>query len=73
MLICESNADDLILEPFPVEKFLKGQRVIVKEGIFTGVEGVVARFMGQQRVGITIEGLFTMTTAYVPTAFLELK
>lgn len=71
MLICESNADDLILEPFPVEKFLKGQRVIVKEGIFTGVEGVVARFMGQQRVGITVKGLFTMTTAYIPTAFLE--
>lgn len=72
MLICESNADDLILEPFPVEKFLKGQKVIVKDGLFAGVEGIVARFMGQQRVGITIEGLFTMTTAYVPTAFLEI-
>lgn len=72
MRICESNIDDLILEPFPVNKFLKGKRVIVTEGPFTGVEGVVARFMGQQRVGITIEGLFTMATAYVASAFLEI-
>lgn len=71
MLICDSNAEDILLEPFVVEKFLKGQRVIIKEGDFAGVEGIVARFQGQQRVGIAIEGLMTMVTAYVPSAFLE--
>lgn len=71
MLICESNAEDLILEPFTVEKFIKGQRVRVIKGPFSGVEGIVARFMGQQRVGISIEGLFTMATAYIPSSFLE--
>lgn len=71
MLICESNVEDILMKPFVVEKFLRGQRVIIKEGDFAGVEGVVARFQGQQRVGIAIEGLMTMVTAYVPSAFLE--
>lgn len=69
-LICEADASDVILEPITVPKFLKGQRVLVKQGPFAGVEGIVARFMGQQRVGISIEGLMTMVTAYVPSAFL---
>lgn len=71
MLICDSDAEDILLEPFVVEKYLRGQRVIIKEGDFAGVEGVVARFQGQQRVGIAIEGLMTVVTAYVPSAFLE--
>lgn len=71
MLLCDTKANDILLEPFVVEKFLKGQRVKIKEGDFAGVEGVVARFQGQQRVGIVIEGLMTMITAYVPSAFLE--
>lgn len=71
MLICDSEEEDIILEPISAEKFMKGQQVIVKEGPFIGVQGIVARFMGQQRVGISIDGLFTMTTAYVPSAFLE--
>lgn len=71
MLICDSEEEDIILEPITAEKFIKGQHVLVKEGPFAGVQGIVARFMGQQRVGISIDGLFTMTTAYVPSAFLE--
>lgn len=71
MLICGANVDDILLEPFVVEKFQKGQHVVIKEGVFAGVEGVVARFKGQQRVGVVIEGLMTMVTAYVPGAFLE--
>lgn len=70
MIICNSGVDDILLQPFPVEKFQKGQRVVITEGEFKGVEGVVARFQGQQRVGIVIDGLLTMTTAYIPSAFL---
>lgn len=69
--ICNSEVEDILLEPYVVEKFLKGQRVLVKEGPFAGVEGVVARFCGQQRVGISINGLLTIATAYIPTAFIE--
>lgn len=72
MIICNSGVDDILLQPFPVEKFQKGQRVVITEGEFKGVEGVVARFQGQQRVGIVIEGLLTMTTAYIPSAFLKI-
>lgn len=71
MLICDSDAKDIIIKPNTLLKFLEGQRVIIKEGPFSGVEGIVARFMGQQRVGVVIEGLLTMVTAYVPSAFLE--
>lgn len=71
MLICNSNADDTLFEPYTIEKFCKGQEVLVKEGMFAGVRGIVARFKGQQRVGITIKGLLTAVTAYVPSAFLE--
>lgn len=71
MLICDSAAEDIRVEAFAEPKFLKGEHVIVKEGPFAGVEGIVARYRGQQRVGIAIEGLLTIATAYVPTSFLE--
>ena len=43
----------------------------VTEGDFTGVEGRVARVSGQQRVVVEIEGLCIVTTAYIPSAFIE--
>ena len=43
----------------------------VVDGAFKGVIGIVARWQGQQRVGVVVEGLVTMVTAYVPSAFLE--
>ena len=51
--------------------FRSGERVRVTEGVFTGVEGRVARVAGQQRVVIQLTGIGLVTTAYVPTAFLE--
>lgn len=72
MKICEAEAEDKHLEPFVVEKFKEGQLVRVKDGPFAGVEGVVKRYKGQQRVGIVVEGLFTITTAYIAKDKLEL-
>lgn len=71
ILLCKAEAEDVLIEPFGIDKFKKGQHVLVKEGPFAGVEGVVARFQGQQRVGVYIDGLMTVLTAYVPSAFLE--
>lgn len=65
MKICNSEADDKHLEPFVVEKFKSGQLVKVTEGPFKDVVGTVHRYKGQQRVGIVIEGLLTITTAYI--------
>jgi transcription antitermination factor NusG len=70
-LICEQEKQDIVVQATEVTKFKTGQRVRVIFGPFAGVEGRVARFKGQQRVGIVINGLLTVTTAYVPNGFLE--
>lgn len=70
-IICASEAENIILVPSDVEKFKTGHTVRVTEGAFAGVIGKVARYHGQQRVAIVIEGLLTIASAYVPSAFLE--
>lgn len=47
-----------------------GEIVKVIEGPFKGVEGKVARVSGQQRV-IAITNVGLISTAYVPTAFIQ--
>ena len=70
-IICKSEAgDDLVLKDGLI-KFNEGQLVRVIDGTFNGVEGRVARYMGQQRVAVIIDGLFAMATAYIPSAFLK--
>ena len=54
-----------------IPKFEKGQLVKVIDGAFKGVTGRVARWQGQQRVGVVVDDLVTMATAYIPSAFLE--
>jgi len=51
--------------------FNNNDHVLVTDGAFAGVEGYVVRVAGQQRVAVTIKGLCTVATAYVPTAFLK--
>ena len=70
-IICASEAEDVIIVPPEIQKFQAGQTVRVIDGVFTGVIGKVARYHGQQRVAIIIEGLLTIASAYVPSAFLE--
>ena len=70
-IICAADADNTIVSLGEVPKFEKGQLVKVIDGAFKGVIGRVARWQGQQRVGVVVEGLVTMVTAYVPNAFLE--
>lgn len=70
-IICESNpSSEVLVLQQEVNKFKAGEKVKVVEGQFKGVEGIVARFAGQLRVGIVIDGLLTAATAYVPSAFL---
>lgn len=70
-IICAANHSDVLTVPCDVAKFRSGQLVRIKEGVFAGVEGRVARYHGQQRVAVIIDGLLTIATAYVPSAFLE--
>lgn len=70
-IICNANAEDIKIVPDDMKKFQYGQLVRVINGFFKGVEGHVARWQGQQRIAVIIEGLLTVSTAYVPSAFLE--
>ena len=70
-IICAADADNTIVSLTEVPKFEKGQFVKVIDGVFKGVVGRVARWQGQQRVGVVIDDLVTVVTAYVPSAFLE--
>lgn len=70
-IICESEANDVLLVPENEQKFKNGQKVRVIDGKFKGVEGRVARYHGQQRVAVIIDDIATIATAYLPSAFLE--
>ncbi len=70
-IICAAEAEDTIVSLVRVPKFEKGQLVKVVDGTFKGVVGRVARWQGQQRVGVVLNDLVTIVTAYVPSAFLE--
>ena len=70
-IICAADMGSTIVSLTEIPKFEKGQLVRVVDGAFKGVIGIVARWQGQQRVGVVVEGLVTMVTAYVPSAFLE--
>lgn len=52
--------------------FKGGEMVRVIEGMFKGVEGKVARVAGQQRVVLTLSQIGLVSTAYVPSAFLQI-
>ena len=71
-IICAADADNTIVTLDEVPKFEKGQLVRVVDGVFKGVIGRVARWRGQQRVGVVVDELVTVCTAYVPSAFLEI-
>ena len=51
--------------------FKSGDQVRVVEGPFIGVEGRVARLAGQQRVVLQLPEVGLISTAYIPTAFIQ--
>ena len=71
-IICAADADNTFVSLVKVPKFEKGQLVRVTDGAFKGVTGRVARWQGQQRVGVVVDDLVTVVTAYIPSAFLEM-
>ena len=68
----DSGAEDILFIQSDDTKFKTGQSVRIIDGGFKGVTGKVARYHGQQRVAIIIEGLLTACTAYIPSAFMEI-
>lgn len=72
-IICNAEAEDVIISTKEIPKFKTGEQVRIIDGNFKGVTGTVARYKGQQRVAVVIDDLLTVVTAYVPSAFLENK
>lgn len=70
-IICAVESGDVVVVPGELERFREGQTVRITGGEFKGTVGKVARYKNQQRVGIIIDGLMTVCTAYVPSAFIE--
>ena len=70
-IVCSSEVDDIIVTSSEITKFKEGQKVRVVKGKFTGFVGKVARYKGQQRVGIVVANSLTVITAYVPNAYCE--
>lgn len=69
-IICAVDDGNIAIVPQSDSHFAKGQQVRITQGRFAGVTGRVARYQGQQRVAVVIDGLITIATAYIPTAFL---
>lgn len=69
-IVCSVDEDTIVTTEI-IHKFELGTHVHIILGPFSGVEGVVSRYKGQQRVGVTIEGIGTIITAYVPTAYIQ--
>lgn len=70
-IISAVYTDNTIVSLVKIPKFEKGQLVRVTYGAFKVVVGRVARWQGQQRVGVVVDDLVTVVTAYIPSAFIE--
>ena len=68
---CVLEEDNVTIVFGEIQKFEKGQFVRVVKGEFEGFMGIVARHKGQQRVGIVVDNLLAVLTAYVPSAYCE--
>ena len=67
------NRNEHLLFVDPAKCHYKGgEQVRVIAGLFEGVKGRVARVCGQQRVIVSLYGIGLVSTAYIPTAFIEI-
>ncbi|MGM9707521.1 MAG: UpxY family transcription antiterminator [Prevotella sp.] len=69
--VLADQSGGLVIVPDDEHKFDKGATVRVIGGSFKGVVGKVARYCGHQRVAIVVDGLLTIATTYIPSAYLE--
>jgi len=67
---CNNHKHLLFVQPSQC-RYKSGEMVKVVEGPFRGVEGRVARVSGQQRVVVNLTQIGLISTAYIPTAFIQ--
>lgn len=69
---CNAPSGDVRLVPESVHNFEYGLKVRVTKGPMKDIEGRFARWHGQQRIGIVIDKIGIIATAYVPLSALEI-
>jgi len=72
-IIIESRNKDILVRQTEVPQLVEGDCVIVTDGAFAGVEGVVMKYKHQKRVFVQLQGVGIYATAYIPSAFLKRK
>ena len=72
-IIVESRNKDIIVNQAEIPQFIEGDRVVVTDGPFAGVEGVVMKYKHQKRVFVELKGVGSYATAYVPEAWVKKK
>jgi len=70
-IIVESRNKDIIVKQTEIPRMIEGDHVVVKDGPFAGVEGIVMKYRHQKRVFVQLQGVGCYATAYVPEAWLE--
>ena len=66
-----SIQDDSVMFLQPGDYINKiGRRVLITEGIFAGVEGVIKRFKNNRHVVVQMEGLAAVAITYVPANYI---
>lgn len=70
-IIVESRNKDIIVKQTEIPRMIEGDHVVVTNGPFAGVEGIVMKYRHQKRVFVELKGVGTYATAYVPGAWLE--
>ena len=71
-MLVASHSDDSVM--FLDEKTLKGKEgkhVVVTDGVFKGVTGVIRRVKHCKRVVVEIEGVASVAIAFVPSVLLK--
>ncbi len=71
IMATSNQSEHLLFVNEPQCHYKGGEFVRVTDGKFKGVVGRVARIAGQQRVVISISNFGLISTAYIPTAFLQ--
>ena len=70
-IIVESRNKDIIVNQAEIPQFIEGDRVVVTDGPFAGVEGVVMKYKDQKRVFVELKAVGRYATAYVPGAWIR--
>lgn len=70
-IVAESGVEGLDFYDEFVDKFTKGDKVRVIDGVFKGAEGHIVRIKKNHRLCVCITGLCAVATGYIPKVFLQ--